>query len=405
MVRSAANRVLLGVSDAESSYGTAPTGAYDAIRFNSESLTGESQFNRSDEITSTRTTKAILLNGRTASGDITTDLYYDGDVGTEGATDKLWLACLGTGISNAWSGLSSAVIGVDSNATGNKFTASGLDGSFAVGDFIHAAGSAISANDGIYIQTAEATDEITVAGHVLQTDSGSTISLQKFVFVTNGTVLETVTVEKNFADQTTDDFHLFRGCSVAGVRIAGEVGGIATQTFSLIGAGLATGDVGDTTTSSGSYTAATTNDPYNVVDHLGIFLEGGDRAGSEANTGILTPRSFEVNVQNARRPQQVMGQATAVGVGDGSMTITGSYQQYYEDATELDKALANTASSLAIGFFDGTRGWVIDLPAIRYTGVSIPASSKDSDIIATLEFEAYEDPGSSGVMIRVGKSE
>ena len=405
MVRSSADRVLIGISDAESSYGTAPTGAYDKLRFNSDSLSANAEFTRSDEITGNLTTKALVLSQRGAGGDLTCDLYHGSDVGVSlKASDKMWVNLLqatGGMAANAWTSDSvTTTTGVDANASGNTFTKTGLDASYANGDWLAASGGSPSANNGIYIQTAEATDTLTVAGGVLQDDAGA-IVLQDFSLLSNGTALETFTVEKNFADQTTDDFHLFRGCAVSGVRVQGQVGGIASQTFSLVGAGQETGDIGDTTTSSGAYDAASTADPFNVVDHLGVAMDG------EANSGILTPGSFEINLQRNLRPQFVMGSATAVGMGNGSLTITGSYTQHFEDATELDKFLANTASSLAFGFWNTTalQGLLLFLPAIRYVGnPTVVAEGRDSDIIVSLPFEAYEDPSNAGVMVYVGKT-
>ena len=363
----------------ESVYGTVPTSASTSIRYTGESIKPSQATTRSEEIDSLRSTTTIHRVDVGAAGAINTELILEEhDVLLQYALQAAAVPSAGTATTNA-TGSTANVIN-DSQFT----AANGVNEGVWV--FISNVDGTNQVQTGYAKITAfvEATS-ITVEGiTIVNTGTMDVTILGNMV---NGSTFKSFTLGKEFTSAAF--YGQYPGSAVAGVTIAGERGGIITANFDIIGQKATSPNP---TALWGTIAAVGSNPPMNSVDHLENAIEGLNYAN---RINII---SFSLNIQNALRAQTVMGTLGATGLGNGSMTVEGSFTKYFESQTQLDSFLAFTTSSFSVGLQDELGNLMnISCPAIKYTDAQRVAGGKDTDIIAELSFEAFRNPnGGSG---------
>jgi hypothetical protein len=364
----------------ESVYGVTPSGppTLTTIRHTGESLKQVTSVSRSAEIREDRQIPDVVRTQVGADGDINFE-YFAGapmDLFTKFAMQSPTLVAQTVTASITCSIVASS--GTVTASTGTPFSG------FAAGEWVKMAGFATAANNGYFRiasiggsglsmvldQSSQLTDETSVAG----------IVVTQGAYYTNGTNQPSMTIEKTFGD-LTNKFEVLTGMVINGMSFTVPADGMVTGALSFLGKQSASGS---STVGDGSNTAASTTSVMNGVDSPVIFYE---------NDTALSFIGFNFALSNNLRQRQNAGDAFAASIGAGSLSITGSFQAYFEDEAAVDRYTAGTASNLAIVLTDSSGNVrVIDLPQVRFTSAQRVAGGQNQDVIMEIGFEAYVHP-------------
>jgi hypothetical protein len=375
----------------ESAFGTAPTGAYEVLRYTSESLAAVTRSEPSNEIRSDRQVVDLVRLGLNVAGEVNFELSYGGQ--------DAWLAYALE--SAAWSAGESITGGTFSvNGTTGTITHDASGGGFAntvAGEWITCSGFAQGANNTVFkVLSVTDDDNIVVAGAAaMVTESTASATIERMPQIVNGVTANSVTGEKYISD-VASEFVLEKGLMVDSLRLAGEAGAKITGTFGCLG------KIEESASSSpgSGYNAAATAAVMNAVDHVTGILEGVP-AVNQANT--FSAMAFEINLLNNLRQREEIGTLGPTSIGEGKCAVTGTLRAYFTSKTIMDKYRNWTASALAILMLDaaGNR-YVVDLPEIRYGDGKQVAGGENTDIIADLSFQAIRDSGEDAT-IRIAR--
>ena len=81
-----------------------------------------------------------------------------------------------------------------------------------------------------------------------------------------------------------------------------------------------------------------------------------------------------------------------MGIGAGTIQITGSMEIYLADKSIFDKFVANTNTSIIFSSIDNSgNGYIFTLPQVAYTSLKTNASGKDQDQMLSVQFTAMRD--------------
>lgn len=216
------------------------------------------------------------------------------------------------------------------------------------------------------------------------TDSGSSKTIRVFFGdrIINGTTRRSLTIEKAFLDQTTPTY----------IAMSGMVAGSLSLSFSSRQMITGSVDFSGTTAVQGTsaygttYSAATTESVMAANVNVGRIAEAG--------TTVTSPnhiRDFTIQMTNNLRVLDAVGQAQAIDIGAGEVGVTGQINTYFGDNTLYTKLLASTATSLNARATFGTRGMIVTLPRVKFTGGAPAASGKNTDVYLPLDYRAAID--------------
>ncbi len=194
------------------------------------------------------------------------------------------------------------------------------------------------------------------------------------------------------ADSTTPQFFAYRGMCADKMSLKFAAGSVVGGNFGFMGKDAIRADT--TTTLPGSPVVSKTHDVMNAVSGVGNLLEGG-----AALTGTYI-KSVDLSISNSLRAQTAIGTLGAIGIGTGTLQVSGMMEVYLADGAMWDKFRNNTASSLSLRATDGAgNGYVITLPKLKYGDAKINAGSIDQDLMLSMPFTAIMDPTSSKTII------
>jgi hypothetical protein len=366
----------------ESTFGTAPGGTYNELRYTGESLTADTESIASQEIRSDRQTVGVQRSNIGASGGFDVEVTHE-------SQDAFWLAALQDSAFSTPGADVTSTIAVA--AAGQTYTQASAFSGFAVGDWILATNFTNAANNGIKKVTAASSDSITVVGAVALVDEagGGTENIEQAAVAVNGTSQTSFTFEKEYTD-LSNVFELVTGCTIAGFSLQAEAGALVTASFSVLGQAGSS----DTSSDASGTTSANTNLAMNGIESGSGLLE------ADASAGVM---SMSLTVDNELRARNVIGTLGAESVGAGKFRCTGSLRAYFEDLTQKDKYLAYTTSSIALIVTDGSSNYlVLDVPSIKFTANRTVVQGESSDIVEEIEFTAFRD-ATEGITLRVAK--
>ncbi len=409
----------------ESTFGTAPTGAYQEANITGETLQPNITTATSNVIRPDGQINAVVRTDAEGGGPVNGELEY-------GMWDDWMESVL---LSEAWQTDATDIVGSSNVNIAVATTARGTDGVPAVfsGAGVSASGgpsgngwaqgmwgktSAFGATRPFKVIGASAT-QLHVAGNTsLGAQTGVTLTLSQLEEVTNGITNATYACEREDSDDT-DEFHQYLGVGVNGMTVEIPTAGFITTTWDLIGKVPTSAG----TSLASSNTAAPTTQPMHAAQVL-VFLEGDPELGDVSNNAQLwstTPfqvLNARINMTPSLRTRKAVGTVgPALEHGRGDIAVSGSVQLYYnnasgaDDKTLMDKVLNDTVSGLAFVVKDDSRNtYVIDLPRVKFTSGLRNAPAKSQDVILQLEFIAYRNPDDtnpnanvSGVTMRIAR--
>lgn len=372
------SRLVFGVIP-ESAWGTTPASARENVRITGESLGQSMNTTTSNEINATAQNADVIRTAIEASGNIDFELSY-------GNLDTLM-----TGVMrNDWS--TAVNISADTsiaavNST-NRYTSGSTDfttKNISVGQWIKVSGFSNANNNGYKRVSAVAAGyiQVEVMGAALADESATPAITIKGSRIYNGTTAKSFTLEKQMTDIT--QFMSFTGMRVGTFDLNIQPGSIITGSMGFQGK---QGARGTSTVGTGSAVAAPTNSIMNAVDNVSLIKEN-----DVATTLKLTQLSFSLN--NALRPQPVIGSLPNSGIGSGTVEVTGTIAAYFDStaAALYDKYLADTPTSLAFLLSDAAgNAYMVEMKQLKLTDAQIVAGGKDQDILFNANLTAYMDP-------------
>ena len=389
----------------ESSYGTAPTGAYDLVRLVSEDLTPNLEYVESAAIRSDGQITEVIRTDAMGGGSISGELCYDS------VFDKLAGASFATNASNAAVTAASDISVTPTAATADVpglFTAA--DGTpfsnFRAGMWVVVSGGA-AANRKIYKITKVSDRVIHVIGNAVTTASAASTTITPLTEYTNGKTIPTYSFEREDSDDT-NEVEAYPGMSVQSMELTLPTTGLITYSFSMEGKKPSS----LTGTNGSSDNAAATTSPMAAADVV-QFWEG-DTDLTDVTTAAGTSHPWAENpfqlldlsisvTPNIRQRKAIGTVGPALAPGRGDIGVTGSFRCYYNEdgdgsaasrtnKTLIDKALNDTETSLAFYVKDAAgNGYIFDMPRVQFTNATHTTPGKSEDVIVEVEFQAYRN--------------
>lgn len=198
--------------------------------------------------------------------------------------------------------------------------------------------------------------------------------------LSNGIDLRSFTVEKQATD--IDQYFTFRGMhpSKLSMQFATESdtkGSISFMGFSH--------ELTESTKLPGTLEDSNPYEIHNGVVGVGQLWEN----GTPANIKV---RNLSFDVDSGLRQQTALGTLGAVGMGIGTIAVTGSITLYFEDGRMYDKYAKDTYTSLIFSTLDvDGNGYVITIPKVMLGQGRVVAGGKNSDLMAEFQIEALAD--------------
>ena len=366
----------------ESEWGVTPAAALNELRWTGESLAQTTSSEVSNEVRADRQVPDVVRTDIETQGDVNIELSY-------GAYDDL----LEGALMSSWSSdlaLSASDLSIDS--VDNSINSTGTDLSvIEPGQWIKIDGYGNAANNGYFQAVSSDTNKVVLSGGTLATEAaGASIDVGGSM-IRNGVLPHSYTLEKVFSD--ISEYVAFTGMRVASVNLSVDTGALITGAFSFQGKRA---QVGGSTVGTGSPVEAPVNPVYNSVDHV-TGLRVGD--GSES----FEVSSHNFTIDNTLRAQKAVGTLGSIGVGLGTLNVTGSISAYFTSRSLYEKHLNWETSSFSYRVEDASgNGYVFTFPALKFTDGNPVAGGKDQDIMAEMSWTAYRHP-SLGYTVQIDR--
>jgi hypothetical protein len=380
-----ADRVRLSYVE-EVTFGVTPSATMTDIRHTGESLGMDTSIARSAEIRSDRQDVDIARVSVQGAGDVNVEVSYAAhDDFLEAALQSAgWSSpvTVGPGITFA------AVAGSGDYSITDS--GSGLAG-ILVNQWVEIRGFATAANNGFAKVTASAAGSITVKGNGngVNESAGASVTIVMGAQILNGTTERSFSIEKHFTDLTTT-YELLRGMEVDGLNLSVVADQLLTGSFSFMGKDA----IGATSSGGSGYTAAPENEIMNAVDDVLRIL---------VDYVEVPSTQFTLALANNLRAKNQIAELGPVDIGSGKCTVTGTFQMYFEDNSEMNKYRNFTDTAFAIVTEDGSgNAYIIDVPRANYGGGRSNASGQNTDIIADLTIESARD-ATEGITVRIAR--
>jgi hypothetical protein len=208
-------------------------------------------------------------------------------------------------------------------------------------------------------------------------DAGTGITLRVFTgdFLINGSTKLSNTIERQYLDHSPVSYEYLTGMTVNMFSLATQPEDIVTYTTTYLGKN---GSIVTARASGATDTAAPTSNILNSSTNIGRLGFDGSNI-----TGPNFVLKATIDINNNLRAQKAVGALGAVGIGNGSFTVTGSLETYFGDKSVYDKVINNTLTSfdMRVGRQDGNReSMVFDLPSIKLSAGAPSVSGKNADV-------------------------
>lgn len=208
--------------------------------------------------------------------------------------------------------------------------------------------------------------------------------------LTNGVTMPTFTLERAMND--VSQFMTYRGMALSKFTTTFASAALTVGAFSFMGKDM----IRDVTTHlPGTPVASLGFDIQNAVSGVGNIWEAGIPL---AGTYI---KSLALTIDNVLRAQDAIGTLGSVGLGVGTLAVSGTVVVYFADGNLFDKFLNDTYTSLTLSSKDvAGNGYVFTFPKVMLSKATLQAGAKDTDLMATFNWEAYADTSNATPALR-----
>jgi len=363
------------------------TPTYIYTRYTGESLNFNISNETTKEIRNDSNITDLIQIGAESAGGWTFEFSYENpsDVILEGA---LRSGAFPTDLSSAIAAV--ATIEVTSGNIYNASTGTPF-ATINVGDWIRVKGFTDPANNGYKLVTAVTSNvNITVAQTLVVEAEGDSITMY-------GTSIRNGTTDKSFSIMRQHDdvseFFNWSGMTINSFGVEVAANAIATGSVDFMG-GTATSQ-GTTFSTSGTPTAAPSNDVYSSVSDVGtIYFDGVESTLEFMNL------SFTIN--NNLRGKPAIGTLGNIEIGKGFFEVTGSFSTYFENNDLYTKFVNATEFSLHFGLHSdvdtptSSDSYIFSFPRCKIETDSGPqAGSQNQDLMEDVTFRAIFSPATA----------
>ncbi len=377
----------------EAVFGVTPvTGNYKKLRMTGESLTYEISKESSEEINDSRTVSSMIPVSATASGGIDTEISY-------AEYDPLLEAVLQSSFS------AFGTNGVGATFTGD-FTATSITASAATtgtsaftllkkGQFFRLSAPG-NANNGkilrVSLTVAPTSTVITLASSTpLTAATGVTLCAVASARLTNGANQHSFSIERQNSD--IGEYWVYSGMTASSMDLSISSGSRSTMNFSFMGKKAKRNTV---TNLPGT---AVESHAYDI--HSGstgpacyIWVDGAPLVGTFVQSVSLT-------YDNALRAQEAVCELGSIGIGSGTVALTGTLEVYFANGALFDKFQANENISFTVSTLDNAgNGYIITIPKANLSTLSTSAGGKDQDMMLSIEITALRDLANTDPTLR-----
>lgn len=377
----------------EATFGVIPAaGNYKKLRMTGESLDYAISKESSEEINNTRTVSSMIPVSASASGGIDAEISY-------AEYDPLIAACLQASFASFGVNGVSAAFTADFAAT--TITASApTSGASAFtnlqkGQFFRLVAPG-NANNGkilrVSLTVAPTTTVITLAAStpltVATAVAGCTVASSR---LTNGATQKSFTIERQNSD--ISEYWAYTGMTVSSMDFTVSSGARSTMSFNFMGK---KGVRNNATHLPGT---AIESQAYDI--HSGstgpacyVWIDGAPLVGTFVQSANFT-------YDNSLRSQEAVCELGAIGIGSGTVALTGTLDVYFANGDLFDKFESNTNVSFTFSSLDDAgNGYVITIPKANISTLSTQAGGKDQDMILSIEFTGLRDNANTDPALR-----
>lgn len=377
----------------ESTFGVTPsTGNYKKLRMTGESLDYVISKESSEEINNTRTVSSMIPVGASASGAVDAEISY-------AEYDQLIAACLQDSFSAFGTNGVSATFTADF-ASGSITAAVAPSGASAFtnlkkGQFFRLVAPS-NANNGKILRVSSS---VAPTSTVITLDANTTLTVGTAVAnctigtsrLTNGSTQRSFSVERQNSD--IGEYWCYTGMTVSSMDVNVSSGARSTMSFNFMGKKANR----DTTTLLPG--TAVESQSYDI--HSGstgpacyIWVDGAPLAGTFVQSAQFT-------YDNSLRAQEAVCELGAIGIGSGTVALTGTLEVYFANGDLFDKFQNNTNISFILSTLDDAgNGYIITIPKANLSSLKTQAGGKDQDMILSIEFTGLRDNANADAALR-----
>lgn len=228
--------------------------------------------------------------------------------------------------------------------------------------------------------------DIAPVGWVADAAAGKTIRVYYGDTIRNGVNEYSYRIEKEYNLNVGTRYMYFLGMSPTSMAVSADTRAVITQTVTFLGS---EGTIPDAARLAGAVTLpATTGSVLDSSNSVPLILENNAPLGQYNYVS-----SFAFTLDNGLRAQSAIGQPGAVGLGLGRSDLSGTLATYFGDETLLTKLINNTASSATFSLRDvaNAKADLWDVPRLKYSAGVPEITGVDTDIFASLTFQALRD--------------
>lgn len=392
MAQGSTNRVEW-LLNAESTFGVAPGGTYDTLRFLSDDLKPNIDVIASDEIREDLRVPDQIPTAFSSGGNFAYELSH-------GTYDKIFTAAMGASsvlsTARTVSGTPTLTFDVTSNVSEiTRSTGSFITDGFLAGQVCRITGTSRTNIDGYAKILTVAATRLTVAVPQIFTNTAVAVPTAQVTMLpqaVDGTTFTAYHMQRQWKDLTSK-FSRFPATTWTGFNVNSETRGIVGGSFTAFGRY----EVSATASDAASTNAASTTKAYGATPHLKAFVVGsGDQAVAGEKVRLLN-FGLTYNIRNFAQDEQGVIGPTSICLG--GKEISGFYEGYFEEHLLYDRALNRTDDKLFIAWEDAAgNGTGFILPRITYTEPQRVVGGKDQPAIFRLGFVCSNDATEDGMI-------
>ena len=354
----------------ESTFGTTPASpSMQILPVTGQSMRDRVGYTQSNIINADRNVEELVRLSKSAAGQTPFELMFSP---TGEALELLMAATMCSAETAAATGTGGSTGGSDKVVT---VTIGASNADVEAGDIVHLDGT----NAGYYKVVSKTTLDITLEADAnLAADTGITVT--RAARRLNGTVEDSFTIEVARLDLGTAQ--IFTGCVVntLDLTVADEAIVTGTFTFEAANSTFQDSDLGtDQFIASATYTDAT---DHPVLDSLSIPEIRS--AGSS-----FAAKQITLNINNNVAARTELGKLGSQSMRQGEFNVTGSFDAYFEDFSELQAYADNTTGAIWFALVDAnSRGWSFSLPTVKFSDGGADVTGSNTDTMVSVSYQA-----------------
>jgi hypothetical protein len=371
---------------------TPTTGSYKKLRMTGESLDYTISKESSEEINNSRTVSSMIPVTASAEGGVDAEISYaEYDPLIEAVLQGTFTAFGTNGVGAAFTADFTATTITASIATTGTSIFTGLK----KGQFFRLVAPG-NANNGkilrVSFTVAPTSTVITVASSTpLTAATGVALCTISSSRLTNGANQRSFSIERQNSD--IGEYWVYKGMTASSWDLSVSSGARSTMSFNFMGK--------KATRATATQLPGTAIESQAYDIHSGstgpacyIWVDGAPLLGTFV-------QSVSLNYDTSLRSQEAVCELGAVGIGSGTVALTGTLEVYFANGDLFDKFQANQNVSFTVSTLDDAgNGYVITIPKANLSSLSTSAGGKDQDMMLSIEITGLRDLANADPTLR-----